>query len=201
MEVAQVLPKHFAEYAVYYRSSSFLLTILTFITNFCLYLHKTGHMQYAVEVCHIWSLMYSIMTVKTLTRTLTKGKFAEILNYNLTSILYSKHVHWKMFRNYVTTVSHNILNAVFIPTFWSSLHIPQCHSHCKMVATCQHTWNILSWLCRWNIPLYPQMQSDSKMTAQIKHICQGKTYLSKSKATPKKQNVSSKKKLLLISYT
>jgi len=64
------------------------------------------------------------MTVKTLIRTLTKGKFAEILNYNLTSILYSKHVHWKMSRNYMTTVGHDILNAVFIPTFWTSLHIP-----------------------------------------------------------------------------
>jgi len=64
------------------------------------------------------------MTVKTLLRTVTEGKFAEILNYNLTSILYSKHIHRKMFRKYTNTVGHDIVNAVFTPTFWSSLHIP-----------------------------------------------------------------------------
>jgi len=125
VETAQVLPKHFVEYAVYCCSSptsSFSLSWSLLQISVCT-LHKTDHMQDAVEVCHIWSLRCSIMTVKTLLRTVTKGKFAEILNYHLTSILYSKYVRWKMFRKYMNTVGH-IINAVFTPTFWSSLHIP-----------------------------------------------------------------------------
>jgi len=75
---------------------------------------------------------------------------------------------------------------------------PKWNLHCKTAATCQSTWNILSWLCRWSIPLYPQMQGAYNLTTQIKHICQGKTYLSKSKATHQKQR---KNILPKISYT
>jgi len=44
------------------------------------------------------------------------------------------------------------------------------------------------------------MQGDSNLTTQIKHICQGKTYLSKSKAYRQKNKTSAKKKYFTISY-
>lgn len=49
---------------------------------------------------------------------------------------------------------------------------------------------------------FTQMQDDSnlKMTHQIKHVCQGKMYISKSKTTPKTKMSAERQYVVLTSY-